>query len=338
MHLAYCRATDTFAVSSPPETRWMDLRVASKTLESEGTCSYELVDPGGAPLPAFSAGAHVLVQIREGLVRSYSLYGSPRDLRRYCIAVLRDAASRGGSIAMHDQVQVGQMLRTSEPRNHFPLQPDAPHSLLLAGGIGITPLLCMAGYLSESRSPFTLHYCNRTRSRSAFLQRLAEPALAAHVHLHFDDGPDAQRLQIARALEACPAGSHLYACGPKGFIDHVVSAAHAQGWPATAIHFEFFAGNSVSHASDGSFEVQLARSGKSVTVAKNKTVVEALADAGIVVDTSCEQGVCGVCLTRVLEGVPDHKDMFLTDKEQAQNNLFTPCCSRAKTARLVLDL
>jgi vanillate O-demethylase ferredoxin subunit len=316
----------------------MDLRVASKTLESEDTCCYELVDPGGALLPAFSAGSHVLVQIREGLVRSYSLYGSPLDRRRYCIAVLRDPTSRGGSIAMHDQVQVGQMLRTSEPRNHFPLQQDATYSLLLAGGIGITPLLCMAEHLGETRSPFTLHYCNRNRARSAFLQRLAEPGLAAHVHLHFDDGPDAQRLQIARELKACPAGSHLYVCGPKGFIDHIVAEARAQGWPASAIHFELFAGNAVSHASDGSFEVQLARSGKLVTVAKNKTVVEALADAGIVVDTSCEQGVCGVCLTRVLEGVPDHKDMFLTDKEQAQNNQFTPCCSRAKTARLVLDI
>jgi vanillate O-demethylase ferredoxin subunit len=133
-------------------------------------------------------------------------------------------------------------------------------------------------------------------------------------------------------------GSHLYVCGPKGFIDHVIACARGMGWPTPSIHFEFFSGNAVTHESDGSFEVQLARSGKLVTVPKNKTVVEALAEAGISVDTSCEQGVCGVCLTRVLEGVPDHKDMFLTDGEHALNNQFTPCCSRAKTARLVLDL
>ena len=316
----------------------MDLLVTRKRWETREICSFELTRPDGDALVQFSAGSHVLVQVCEGITRSYSLFGNPNDSHCYRIAVLRDPTSRGGSIAMQDQVEPGRMLRISTPINHFPLAESASHSLLLAGGIGVTPLLCMAEQLSNTGASFELHYSNRSPKNAALLEQLAGERLRHRVSMHFDDGPEAQLLNIQAVLTGCPDGTHLYVCGPKGFIDFIIGAARAKGWPDTSIHYELFAGNAISHETDGSFEVLIASSGQLVTVPPDKTVVEALAEAGVVIETSCEQGVCGVCLTRVLQGVPDHKDMFLSDNEQLLNDQFTPCCSRAKSERLVLDL
>jgi vanillate O-demethylase ferredoxin subunit len=158
------------------------------------------------------------------------------------------------------------------------------------------------------------------------------------VQFHFDDGASEQKLDIATLLATPQAGTHLYVCGPKGFMDVALNTARAAGWPEEQLHYEFFAAEVVQSDSDGSFEVKLASSGKIVVVPKNQTVVEALAAAGVEVQISCEQGVCGTCLTRILEGVPDHRDAYLTLAEQAANDQFLPCCSRARSARLVLDL
>jgi len=316
----------------------ISVRVARKQQEAVDICTYELVAVDGSPLPAFSAGSHVDVHLPGGLTRQYSLCNDPTESHRYLIGVLRDPASRGGSHAMHEQVQEGQLLQISAPNNHFPLAHDARAHLLLAGGIGVTPILCMAERLANTGADFEMHYCTRSPERTAFHQRIAGSGFAPKVHFHFDDGAPEQKLDLVALLSAPAGGVHLYVCGPKGFMDAVLNTARAQGWPEAQLHYEFFAGTVTPSDSDASFEVQLASSGKIILIPRDKTVVQALADAGVDVQVSCEQGVCGTCLTRVIEGIPDHKDMYLTPEEQAANDQFTPCCSRSKTPRLVLDL
>lgn len=314
------------------------MRVARKTVEALDICSFELVAVDGTPLPAFTAGSHIDVHLPGGLTRPYSLCNDPAQTQRYRIGVLHDPASRGGSRALHAAVHEGDVLEISPPKNHFSLAPAARRSLLLAGGIGITPLLAMARTLSAQGAPFAMHYCTRTEARMAFRGEIAGAAFARDVHLHFDDGSSAQKLSLSDLLEEPQPGIPLYVCGPSGFMDAVLQTARASGWPEDQLHCEFFSANVGPSSSDASFEVKLARSGRVVRIAADQTVAKALALAGVDIPLSCEQGVCGTCLTRVLEGEPDHKDMYLTPEEQAANEQFTPCCSRSKSALLVLDL
>jgi vanillate O-demethylase ferredoxin subunit len=314
-----------------------DVRVARKTCEAEAICSYELVTLDGAPLPPFEAGAHIDVHLAGSLVRQYSLCNPPGETHRYLIGVLRDAGSRGGSQAMHDHIDTGSTLTISAPKNHFPLV-EARRTLLFAGGIGITPILAMAETLAARGAAFEMHYSARSPERAAFKERLATPHLAGQVHFHYDSGDAAQKLDLARLLARPDPGTHLYVCGPQGFIDHVLDAARAHGWPQAQLHVEYFSAAAVDTSGDRAFEVKLASSGRIVTVPAGTSVLKALAAEGVEIAYSCEEGVCGTCLTRVLEGVPEHRDMYLTEEEQAANDQFTPCCSRAKTARLVLDL
>lgn len=315
----------------------LQVRVVRKTREAEGIASFELARADGAPLPAFSAGSHIDVRVPGGLTRQYSLCNDSGESHRYRIAVLRDAASRGGSAGMHDAVHEGDLLHISAPRNHFPLQ-HAQRSLLFAGGIGVTPLLCMAQRLAAIGADFALHYCTRSPERTAFSAEIAATAFAGRVHVHHDSGPPSQKLNLARLLARPDPGTHLYVCGPTGFIDHVVGTARSHGWPDGQIHLEYFGAAPQDHSADGAFEVRLASSGKTCTVAAGQTVVQALQAHGVEIMTSCEQGVCGTCITRVLEGQPDHRDLYFTDEEKARNDQFTPCCSRARSALLVLDL
>lgn len=312
--------------------------VRSRRVEAEGICSFELVHPQGQALPAFSAGAHVDVHVAPGLVRQYSLCNDPAIRDHYRIAVLREPQSRGGSLGMHEQVQVGQLLAISAPRNHFELACGAARSLLLAGGIGITPIWAMAQALHARGEDFALHYCGRSAQRMAFVPALTEAAFAARVQLHADDGEPAQRFDADALLAAPEAGTHLYVCGPAGFMNHVLDTARRHGWPGAQLHREFFAATATAQETDGSFNVRLASSGQSYAIPKDKSVLEVLTAAGVDVPYSCESGICGSCLTRVLEGVPEHRDSFLTDSERAANDQFTPCCSRAQTSLLVLDL
>lgn len=306
--------------------------------EADGICSFELVHTQGQELPAFTAGAHIDVQVAAGLVRQYSLCNHPDRRDHYRIAVLRESASRGGSAGMHEQVQEGQSLSISAPRNHFALAAKARRSLLLAGGIGITPIWAMAQTLHSAGQEFELHYCGRAASRMAFVPEIAQSALAAQLQVHTDDGPEDQRLNLGQVLAQPDAGTHLYVCGPSGFMNHVLDSARRLGWSEAQLHREFFAGTATALASDGSFDVKLARSGQTFLIPANKTVIEVLTDAGIDVPYSCESGVCGTCLTRVIDGVPEHRDTFLTDDERAANDQFTPCCSRAHSPLLVLDI
>ncbi|MBB5393788.1 MULTISPECIES: PDR/VanB family oxidoreductase [unclassified Herbaspirillum] len=313
------------------------VKVVAKVQEAEDIFSYELASADRTPLPPFSAGSHIDVMIRPGLVRQYSLCNNPAESHRYLIGVLRDPASRGGSQAMHDEVQQGDVIEISMPRNHFPLV-QARRTLLLAGGIGVTPILCMAERLARIGADFAMHYCARSPGRTAFRQRIAASAFADRVQLHFDSGDEAQKLKLPELLAHPEAGTHIYVCGPGGFIDHVVNTAREKGWPADQVHLEYFGAAAANTDGDTSFEVKIASTGKCYTIPADRTVAQALEACGIDIPLSCEQGVCGTCITRVLEGIPDHRDVYFTDAEHAKNDQFTPCCSRAKGKLLVLDL
>jgi vanillate monooxygenase ferredoxin subunit len=319
-------------------TGTLTVRVARKATIATDICTLELETTDGSALPAFSAGSHIDVHLPGGITRQYSLCNDSKETHRYMIGVLRDPASRGGSSTVHDGVSEGQTLQISTPKNHFPLASDAKHSLLLAGGIGVTPLLCMAERLAIMGADFQMHYCTRSEERTAFMQRIRQSSFARQVHFHHDDGAAMQKLDLAELLETPQPGMHIYVCGPKGFMDAALTLARAAGWPAHQLHYEFFGAEVAKSDTDASFAVKLASSGRIVLVPHDMTVAQALAKAGVEVQTSCEQGVCGTCLTRVLEGEPDHKDMYLTPEEQAANDQFTPCCSRSKTPVLVLDL
>lgn len=314
-----------------------DVRVTRKTNEADGICGYELARLDGAPLPPFEAGAHIDVHLGGNLVRQYSLCNPPGETHRYQIGVLRDANSRGGSQAMHDRIDTGSTLTISAPKNHFALV-EAKRTLLFAGGIGITPILAMAETLAARGADFEIHYSARSPERAAFKERLAATHLAGQVHFHYDSGDAAQQLDLAALLAAPAADTHLYVCGPQGFIAHVLGTARTLGWAAGQLHVEYFGAAALDTGGDRPFEVKLASSGRIVAVPAGTTALKALEAEGIAIPYSCKEGVCGTCLTRVLEGVPEHRDMYLTEEEQAANDQFTPCCSRAKTPVLVLDL
>lgn len=315
----------------------ISVKVLRRKQEALDIASFELARPDGSALPAFSAGSHIDVQVPGGLTRQYSLCNDAAENHRYRIAVLRDANSRGGSAAMHEALKEGDTLLISEPRNHFPLV-HAQRTLLFAGGIGVTPLLAMAQRLATSGADFTLHYSTRSAERTAFRDEIGASAYADHVRFHFDDGEAAQKLDLAAELGAPQPGTHLYVCGPTGFIDFVVKTAQGLGWPQEQVHLEYFGAAPQDTTGDRAFQVKIASSGAVYDIPADQTVVHALQEHGIEILTSCEQGVCGTCITRVLQGECDHRDLYFTDEEKAANDQFTPCCSRAKSPLLVLDL
>ncbi|WP_071336072.1 PDR/VanB family oxidoreductase [Burkholderia contaminans] len=317
---------------------WLTVRVARKTVEAEGIAGFEFVEADGRELPAFCAGAHVDVRAPGGLVRQYSLCNRPGERHRYQIGVLRDPASRGGSVAMHDDLKEGDTLQISPPKNNFPLVEDANRSLLFAGGIGVTPILAMAERLHELARDFAVHYATRSPTRTAFADRIRSSRFAAKVQFHHDDGADGQKLNLPPLLKSPQPGTHLYVCGPKGFLEAVRAQATDAGWPEGNVHYEYFAGVEAHSVDHRHFDVVIKSSGAVIRVEAMQTVVQALEANGVFVPVSCEQGVCGTCLTRVLAGEVDHKDLYLTAEEQAAHDQFLPCCSRAKGNRLVLDL
>ena len=262
----------------------LDLRVRSVTWEAQDTLSYELVHPQGGPLPVFEAGAHLEVDVPGGLRRRYSLHGAPSDRLRYRSAVLDVAGGRGGSRAMHQQVRPGQLLRVDGPFNHFPLAAQARRSILLAGGIGITPLMSMAEHLQAAGAQWELHYCTRSPERTAFIDALAHGAWARRVHIHHDGGDPARSLDLAALLRQPDEGTHVYYCGPAGFM--AAARAACAHWPAEQLHFEFFGADPAAlpaapeAAGGGSGTVVLQRSGRTVTVAPEQTVLQALQGLG----------------------------------------------------------
>ncbi len=313
------------------------VRVVGKSFETPEVCLFELAAQPGEGLPPFSAGAHIDVYVPGGPVRQYSLCNAPDESHRYVIGVLRTATSRGGSSAMHEQVKEGDLLKISLPRNQFPLRP-AGRTLLFAGGIGITPMLSMAEHLAKTDADFFVHYCARSRERTAFLDRLRASPFGDKVSLHFDDDGPSRQLDLAAVLRNTHEDSRLYVCGPQGFMDSVLEAARMHGWAPDRLHSESFGATSGATTQGKVFEVALQRTGGVYTIPPEKSVAAVLIEAGIDIPLSCEAGFCGTCVTPVLDGTPDHRDTFLTDEERARNDRFTPCCSRAVGARLVLDL
>ena len=324
--------------SKRPAQKRLLLHIRKKTVEAEGICSFELVDPAGKKLPRFSPGSHIDVYLRTGLVRQYSLCNDPRERYRYQIGVLRTSDSRGGSQAMHDDLEEGSALEVGMPRNHFPLVPAAKRSLLIAGGIGVTPILSMAEQLASIEADFSMHYCSRSLLHAGFLNRIKSSIYAQRVTFHFSEGASSQRLDLQALLAGPDAVTHLYVCGPVGFMDAVIDTAKKNGWSNERLHREYFAGEIGNPDHNVEFDVKLASTGRIYRVAKDKSIVATLSEAGVSIPTSCEQGVCGTCLTRVLDGEPDHRDSYLNEEDRIKNDLLLPCCSRAKSSMLVLDL
>ena len=303
--------------------------------EAEGIVSYEFVSASGAALPAFTAGAHIDLQLPGGLRRSYSLVNDPGERHRYVIAVDRAADSRGGSTWMHSMPRPGDRLSSSGPINDFPMHEDAPLSIFIAGGIGITPFMSMAARLNTLGRAWRLHYAVRSRHRAAYVQELnALDRSGNAVNLHAT-GEDMERPDIAAIAREAPADSHLYCCGPSGMLDAFASAC--SDLPPQRVHLERFSASQEA-ATTRSYEVQLARSGRTLSVEAGKTLLDTLLDAGVPVQYACSQGICGTCCTPVLEGTPDHRDDYLSNEEKAANQSIMVCCSGSLTPRLVLDV
>lgn len=310
-------------------------------LEAPEIVSLELRPvPGGPTLPPASAGAHIDLHLAPGLVRSYSLV-YPGQSGAYTVAVLKDRASRGGSRQVHEQLRVGQRLQISTPRNHFALHEDAPSSVLVAGGIGITPIYAMLQRLAELGQAARLIYAARSARDAAYVSEIQallarSPQLSAHWHWDDEQGgpPDLQAL-----LAGTPASAHLYACGPAPLLQAYESACAQLGLPQ--VHLERFAAlappPSAAPADGQACTVELRKSGKTVVVPAEANLLDTLLAAGCALSYSCHEGLCGACETRVLDGEVEHLDSILTAEEQRANKSLMPCVSRPRSARLVLD-
>lgn len=313
----------------------LNVVVRKREIQGADVVVLDLALADGAALPAFEAGAHVDIHVAPGLVRQYSLCSDPADASVYRLGVLKDPDSRGGSVGVHEALVEGREVQISTPRNLFPLAADARRSILLGGGIGITPMIAMAYALKAAGKSFELHYCSRSESKAAFLAEL-EREFGERLVLHFDDAGEAARIDPRGLCGAAQAGTHLYVCGPGGFMDWVIDQARAAGLPDRQIHFEYFSAE--VDVSGEAFEVYAQISDVTVRVGPNESISMALKAAGVKVQMSCEEGVCGTCICDVLEGTPEHRDRFLTDDEKADNDQIALCCSRAKSARLVVDI
>ena len=320
------------------DTATLQVRVRATTYEAKNILGFELVtlDPKTA-LPAFNAGSHIELHLPGDLRRSYSLLNDPTQTHRYCIGVNLDAHSRGGSRFMHEQLRTGTVLTIGVPRNLFEMDESAPFNVFIAGGIGITPMLSMIARAQALGTPWRLHYAARTRQHAGFLDLLAryQAQPGADVKLNFDQEPGGPMLDLNAVISALPAGAHVYACGPQSLL-----AAYEQATaslPTARVHREYFAAKEAA-ATEGSYTVRLARSQGTLQIRPGQTLLDGLIAIGAEPTFSCQQGICGTCEVKVLEGTPDHRDMVLTESEKAGNDRMMVCCSGAKSACLVLDL
>ena len=314
---------------------WLDVKVEEVERKTGDTVALRLVAIDGKSLPPFDAGAHVDVKIAPGLTRQYSLCGDPAETGAYRLGILRDENSRGGSAAMNERVFAGDQLAISVPKNHFPLE-AATHTILVGGGIGITPLVAMAYHLHRNGQSFDLHYCVSNSDKAAFQSELAASPFADRVKTYFSRSDDRPSFAPADQLSEPSGGAHVYVCGPTGFMDWVFDEARKLGYTPDTLHKEDFGAD--VDLTGGSFTVVAQETGVTVTVAEGQRIVDALTEAGIDIEVSCEEGVCGTCLCDVVEGEPDHRDSFLTEEERDSNEMIMVCCSRAKSPTLVLDI
>ena len=314
--------------------QWMGLRVATAEPVAEDIHQFELRHPEGDALPGFTAGAHVSLRLPSGVIRKYSLCNDPAERDRYVIAVKRETAGRGGSIALLDSIRVGHLVQTTTPENAFALDERAASHLFIAGGIGITPIMAMVRHLkSAGRGRFKLYYCTRSPQTTAFLDELSGPQFRGQVTIHHDYGDPARSLDLWPILER-PGAAHLYCCGPRALMEAVRDMTGH--WSRAAVHFESFVdAPQMTTPDDRAFCVRLARSGAVIEVPAGTSILEALRAAGHAVPSSCESGTCGTCRTRLLSGEADHRDLILTDTERADTIMV--CVSRARSDELVID-
>jgi vanillate monooxygenase ferredoxin subunit len=313
----------------------LELRLTQIRFAAEDTHVYTFQREDGGGLPAFEPGAHIDLHLGDGTVRQYSLCNDPAETHRYEVAILRQPTGRGGSIAWHQRACVGALYRVSAPRNLFRLVEGAPSYLLLAGGIGITPILAMVRELERRRARYTLHYCARNKARMAFREEIRQFAQHGEVVFHFDQGEHPNPLDLSGALKKPRAGEHVYCCGPQPFIDAAVAAT--SHWEPGFFHLERFgAVPAPAGAAESGFTVALARSGRKVFVADGISIASALRSEGVDVPTSCEQGICGMCQVNYISGSPEHHDMVLLEEEREHS--LMACCARSRTPELVLDL
>ena len=311
------------------------LRVSRKQAIARDIHLFELRDPHGGALPAFTAGAHLPIRVPSGAMRQYSLCSDPHATDVYRIAVKREVNGRGGSMSLVDGIAEGDTVMVGTPENLFELSEKAKSFILVGGGIGITPMMAMVhSLLAEGLRNFKLYYFSRDPEGAAFLDALQAPELAGKVVIHHDHGDPSRSYDLWKIFEKVTSGTHVYCCGPKGLMDSVKDMTGH--WPDSAIHFESFGADTKPHADDQPFEVVLQRSGQRIAVGARQSILEALRAQGTTVPSSCESGTCGSCKVRLLEGEADHRDLVLLPEEQGDHVMV--CVSRAKGACLVLDL
>ncbi|MDM9653251.1 PDR/VanB family oxidoreductase [Pseudomonas wenzhouensis] len=319
----------------------LSLKVMSVEQATPRIRVYSMANADGGPLPAFTAGAHLefKLPVRTGRIekRSYSIASHPADRDRYLFGVLYEANSTGGSSYMHELVREGTVLEAVGPTNNFPLAEEAVgEHVLIAGGIGITPLLSMARVLAAGYARYELHYCARTAEDMAFREEVAQVCGDA-AHLYFDSGDASRGLNVHQLLQSFQPGRHVYVCGPRGLIEAVRRVCVDAGWPEDHVHYEFF-GAEVDTSGGEAIEVVLAQSQVVLTIEPGQSILDAILDAGVDADFDCKRGECGVCVAKVVEGTPVHRDVYLSARERAAGDCMCTCVSWAESKKLVLDL
>ncbi len=311
----------------------LPLRVTRTDRIADGIHLFELRDADGEKLPEFTAGAHIAIQLPNGLLRKYSLCNDPAERDRYLVAVKREINGRGGSANLIDRVKTGDTLMVAPPVNDFGLPPRAQDFLFLAGGIGITPIMAMIREARAQNKRFRLFYCTRSPETTAFRDELSAPEFEGSVIIHYDGGDSAASIDLKPILAERKNREHLYCCGPRPLMEAV--RAMTDHWSPTAVHFEAFSEAETHKTTDKPFKVKLARSGDVIEVPTTKTILEALREHGLDVPSSCETGTCGTCRTKLLAGEADHRDLVLAEHERKDNIMI--CVSRAKSEEITVD-
>lgn len=324
----------------------IDVLVHSVTPAAEGIRRFEFHAADGGDLPAFTAGSHIDLHLPNGLVRNYSLVNSQSERHRYVIAVSRDANSSGGSLYLHENDLQGETLKISAPRNNFPLIEDGKPKIMIAGGIGITPLYCMIQRLEEIGEEWLLYYGARTRAAAAFREELEalEAKRPRRILFNYDDEAG-EMLNVMAIAARVPLECHLYCCGPAPMLEafNIVTANRMPDM----VHVEYFSAPTGGAGSGPDedlgelpevFTVEVAGTGKSFEVKRGQSILGVLMENGINAASSCQEGCCGTCLVNVLEGVPDHKDFVLSPAAKAANKVMTICVSGSKSEKLVIEL
>ena len=310
----------------------IDMRLTAIRYEAHETLSFEFTPLDGRTLPPVEPGAHIDIHLPNGMMRQYSLVTAEGERKSYVVGIKKDRASRGGSKYIHEQLHVGEVLKIGGPRNNFPLNETAAHSVLIAGGIGITPIWCMAQRLIAKGAPWTMYYSCRERAEAAFLGDLQG---RPEVSLHFDAESGGKFLDLKEIVAKAPEGSHFYCCGPTPMLKAYEEAT--ANVPEGHMHVEYFTAAEEA-ATEGGYSVVLQRSGTEFAIPEGKTILQVLREAGMDVTYSCEEGVCGACEMAVISGTPDHRDNILTDREREESKTMMICCSGSKSAKLVLDM